>query len=121
MGANMDMMMDIQWENHAIEEGGMMTAVIPKQHKDRWDAVCEKMKGVEDELTSGKQLPMCNFCQSYGQLIQAGASIEEVKTGFGSVTLITADKPAVVDMIHKHIKRTQDEQEKMLAMAEQPQ
>lgn len=121
MGENMDMMMDLQWENHLIKDGGMMTAVIPEQHKKRWDALCEKMKDVEGELAQGKQLPMCNFCQSYGKLMEAGANMEEIKTGFGSVTLITSDKPEVVDMIHKHIKRTQDEHKKMMAMMQQPQ
>lgn len=118
MGENMDMMMEIEWENHIIENGGMMTAVIPEKHKERWDAVCKKMEATGEELASGKELPMCQFCQSYTKLMEAGAKVEDVEAGFGTVTLITSDKPEVVELIHKHFKRTQEEQKKMEKMME---
>lgn len=118
MGENMDMMKDIKWENHTLENGGMMTAVIPDEHKKRWDAVCKKMEATIEDMESGEEMPTCNFCKSYMKLMEAGANIEEVETGFGMVTLITSDKADVVDMIHKHIKRTQKESEKMEKMME---
>lgn len=118
MGEHMDMMMDIKWENHTIKSGGIMTAVVPDQHKEKWDQVCKKMEEVEKQLTEGEEMPLCGFCQSYASLLEAGATVEEVPTGFGRVTLITSDDPEVVAKIHTHFKRTQKEHKKMMAMAE---
>lgn len=115
MGENMDMMQDIKWENHTTKNGGMMTVVVPQQHKERWDSVCKAMHATGEKMQHGEDLPMCNFCQSWGELMQAGANFEEIKTDFGSVTLVTSDKPEVVEMIHQHFKKTQQAQQEMEA------
>lgn len=117
LGDNMDMLMEVQWENHLIKNGGIMTAAVPEKHKKRWDAVCKTMEDSMTEMASeGKDLPLCNFCKSYGALMEAGANMEDVETGFGSVTLITSDDPEVVKLIHKHFKRTQEESKKFEEM-----
>ncbi len=81
--------------------------------------MCEKRKAVAEDLAAGKEVPMCNFCRSCNNLMEAGANLTEVPTGFGSVTLITFDKPEAVEMTHRHVKQTQDEHERMMAMAQQ--
>lgn len=118
MAADMGMLMDIQWECHLIDQGAMLTTVVPEEHQEQWQQVCEQMKAMEEKLTAGEEMPLCNCCKSHLKLLQAGAKIQEVKTGFGSVTLITSDDAEVVSKIHKHIKRTQREHEKMMAMAQ---
>jgi hypothetical protein len=121
MAENMDMMMNVQWENHVIDNGGLMTVVVPDEHKQRWEKITEHMKATEEKLTGGEEMQLCNCCKSYNKLVEAGAKVEEVKTEFGSVTLITSDKPEVADMIQQHMKRTKEEAEKMMAMKEQGQ
>lgn len=114
LGENMDMLSQIDWENHLIENGGMTTAAVPEEYKERWDAVCKVMEeSMIKAAAEGMEVPLCNFCKSYDKLMKAGAKVEEVKTGFGSVTLITSDKPEVIKMIHQHIKRTQEESKKV--------
>jgi hydroxymethylpyrimidine/phosphomethylpyrimidine kinase len=118
MGADPEMMSHLQWETHVLKSGMLMTAVIPESVAEKWATVCKSMKAVESELTTGKQLPLCGYCQSYGKLMMAGANIEEIETGFGQVTLVTSNKPEVVKLIQELAKKTQEEYKKMMAAAQ---
>ena len=46
----------------------------------------------------------------------AAAEEEMIKTGFGTISLLTAKKPKTVKMIHKHAERSQQEAKKMEEM-----
>lgn len=97
----------IKCETHVIDNGMLMFAMIPADKKELF-AKCEKeMKATAEKLTAGEDLPLCGFCQSYGQLLQAGAKEQEIKTETGgSIHLLTSEKPDVVKKIHEHAKKT---------------
>ena len=76
------------------------------------------MKGMEKtgaRLMAGEKMPLCGFCTSYGELMMAGAVMDDVETGMGKVALMTSSDPKVVEKIHTHAERTIKEYEKMLA------
>lgn len=106
MGEHMDMMAECTWENHKIENGCMSASVVPEKHQAKMAEVHEKMMAVGKRLEQGEKMPLCGYCVGYGELKMAGARIEEVKTDFGMVALVTSDDPELVKKIHAHTDKT---------------
>ena len=106
MGQNMEMMEHVTWENHKIANGLLSASVVPKKYKEQMDAVHQKMKAVGEKAAKGAKIKMCGHCESYGELAMAGAKIEEIRTDFGHIALVTSDDPDVVKKIHAHTDRT---------------
>lgn len=107
-----DLMQAMKWESHKVANGMMMTTTIPADKKADFYAVCESMHSHTPQ--AGDQL--CGFCVGYGDLLKSGAKMEEVKTDFGMITLVTSDDDATVAKIHAVADRSNAEMKKLLQM-----
>lgn len=114
MASHADMMAEMKWETHVIDNGMLSVAMIPEKHQATMKEVNAKMKAVGDELQAGKELHLCGFCNSYGGLMESGAKEQQVETSFGMIAMLTSDDPEVVKKIHGHAKRTIAEYDAML-------
>lgn len=113
MGEHMDVMQQVTWETHKIDNGMLSASVIPKKHRTLMDKLHVKMESAGEELASGKSMELCGFCNSYDKLKKAGAKEQQVKTEFGMIGMLTSDDPEVVKQIHSHADRTIKEFEAM--------
>ncbi|MGI9457871.1 MAG: hypothetical protein ACR2NU_15000 [Aeoliella sp.] len=117
MSEHKELMMEMKWETHKIDNGLLMVASVPEEHMEVYRECCSQMDENIEVMKEGKAPEhLCGFCQSMGGLMQGGAKMEKVKTGFGTITLVTAGNEDAVGMIHKHAKRTQEEAKKMEEM-----
>ena len=120
MAAHPELMTERQWETHKIDNGMLMVALIPEKHQETFAGMCKMMKQKGKEIAaSGKSAHLCGFCESFGQLTDAGAKEQIVETKFGNITLVTATESATVSKIHRHAERTQEEAKKMAEMMAQ--
>ena len=104
---------NMTWENHLIANGALSFTSVTPEYKDAYQQMGKAMEAAGAKLMAGEQLPLCNFCQSYGALMMAGAKAEMVETAGGDIGLITSTDPELVKKIHAHTQRTIDEYNKM--------
>jgi hypothetical protein len=105
------MMENLGWENH-LTMNGMMSVTIYRTEgaKAYFADASTKMEEVGQKLMAGEQMPLCNYCQSFGKLLMTGkVTLEEFETETGQIMLVSSDDPAVVKMIHEHGQHTIDE------------
>ncbi len=115
MAAEEGLMEHMQWETHLVSNGCMSVAVIDPAYVAKMERAEKNMKAVMAKLEAGEQMPLCGFCMSYGNLIANGVNYEEIETGWGThISLMTSDKPEVVEMIQAHAQKTIDEYAKMM-------
>lgn len=114
---NPQLMMSTKWETHLIKNGMLMTSVVPEEHQQAFEKVCKQCE--KNHETVGKNASMCGFCEAMGGLMAAGVQMEEVKTDFGKITLMTSDDASTVKKIHEVAKKSQEEAKKMMAMLKQ--
>lgn len=107
-------MYDMKWETHLIDNGMISISHIPKKHRKAMDEAQKKMEGVIAKLGAGEQLDLCGFCVSMGDLMGAGAKNTDIKTSFGMVSLMTADDDETVKKIQAFAKQTQKEYKRVL-------
>lgn len=113
------LMENVKWEAYLIDNGMMSIAVVPENMRVSMDKAQVAMKATAKKLESGESINLCGFCQSYGELLMAGAKMKEMKTIGGDVMLITSDNPEIVEKIHAHTKKTiaaSKEMKKAMAM-----
>jgi len=113
MAGHAELMEKTTCETHMIDNGMLMVSCIPSEQRATMDAVNKKMEATIAQLMAGKQLPLCGFCTGYGALMAAGGKGQEIKTSFGSISLMTSDDPEVVKKIQSFAKRTDEEYKKM--------
>lgn len=119
MGEHKDLMMQVKWETHLIDNGILMMSVVPEDLQEKMGECCDEMKATAEKLMTGQiKGEMCGFCQAYGGLVGAGANVEEVKTAVGQISLLTSDDATTVKKIHEFGKVTQEETKKMEEMME---
>jgi hypothetical protein len=104
--ADEGLMDHVKCETHVIDNGMLMFASIPADKKAAFEKCEKEMKAVAEKLKSGEKVALCGFCQSYGELMKAGAKEQDVVTAAGHIHLLTSDKPDVVKKIHEHAKTT---------------
>ena len=116
MADHMELMSQIKWETHLIDNGFLSVSVIPDSAK----ATMKKAKsGMDKEIAKfekGAKMDLCGYCNGMGELIAAGAKKKEIETVGGNIFMLTSSDPAVVKKIHAHAKKTMDEYEKMQKM-----
>jgi hypothetical protein len=109
----------LTWENHNIPTGMMAVTVVDEGWEDKYESVAKKMEQTGAELMQGKQIPMCGMCRSMGKIFMTGkAQYEEVKTVAGYVAVLTSTDSEVINMIHDHTNRTNEEWQKIEALEE---
>ena len=109
------LMENMKWENHKIATGMMSVTVVNPGYEDAYARSMQAMDATSKRLHEGEEMQLCGFCQNMGRLMQSGAKMEQFDTNGGHVMLVTAMDPAVVNNIHEHVTRTQDEFAKMMA------
>jgi hypothetical protein len=103
------------WSNHVISTGMMSVTTIEPGWEDNFEACMAKMEEAGQKLMAGEQLPMCNYCQSYGMIYASGkASFEEIETDAGHISLTTSTDPETIAMIQTHAQKTIDAFNKMM-------
>jgi hypothetical protein len=119
MAANPELMRNMTWETHKIDNGMLCLTTVPKEMKKEFDAVSEKMMQAIDEVKAGaeqgKEVALCSFCASMGELMKANAKQQHIETATGAIHLCTSDDPAVVKKIHAMADKAIAEQKKMRA------
>jgi len=118
MAKNPELMMSMQWETHKIENGMLMMSTVPEGKQKKFEKVCTQMKEVAEKVAKGEKpdAVCCGFCTAFGKAMQAGANEQRIKTKSGAITLLTAQSPETVDMLHKMADRTIEEAKKFEAM-----
>ncbi len=100
-----ELMKNMSWETHKIDNGMLSVSSVPKGMKKEYDEVSEKMhhaiEQVSADAKAGKPVQLCNFCSSMSELMKAGAKEQHIETSSGSIDLCTSDDPAVVKKIHE--------------------
>jgi hypothetical protein len=106
MGEDMEMMQHVTWETHKIDNGMLSASVIPEQYQAKMDELHKQMHAQGEKLQSGEKMALCGFCESWGELMKAGAKEQQIKTDFGMIGMLTSDDPQLVKKIHAHADRT---------------
>jgi hypothetical protein len=117
MAEKPELMKDMVWETHKIENGMLCLSTVPKEFKHEFDAVMEKMmhavEHVKADAQQGKETELCRYCASMGELMKLGAKQEQINTSTGAIDLCTSGDPAVVAKIHEFADKAIAEQQKM--------
>jgi hypothetical protein len=102
--AKPDLMKEMTWETHKIDNGMLCVSTVPKEKKGEFDALNKEMKVAIEEVKAaeqqGKPVELCELCASWGELMKAGATEKEIALSNGSIHMITSSDPAVVAKIH---------------------
>lgn len=106
MAKEKGLMEHVKWEAYLLDNGMMSIAVVPENMRESMDRAHVAMKATAKKLESGESMNLCGFCQSYGELVMAGAKKQEMKTIGGDVMFITSDNPEIVKKIHAHTEKT---------------
>jgi hypothetical protein len=114
LAAEEGLMDAMHWEIHKIDNGMLTVATIPENMKAKFKKAEAAMAKTAKEMESGKELPLCGFCEAYGKLMAAGVKTQEFKGEAANVSLITSDDPAVVKQIHAMADRTIKEHKAMM-------
>lgn len=109
----------MQWENHATASGALSIMMVDPQYRAAYDQAMTAMTSLGEKLHRGEVDPatvtLCGHCAAYGELMQAGATVEEIDGEAADVTLITATDPQVVAKIHEYNDRTNREMGELMA------
>lgn len=110
-----DQMHRMRCETKVIDDGLIMVAFVPRNMKEAMDAAEKNMEKTVARLTQGEQLPMCGFCQGYGELMELGAKFQNMEVAGNDVTIVTSEDEEVVKKIQEFARQAQSEHEKMMA------
>ena len=101
------------WENHKIENGMLQIFTVAPEYAESYAKCMQAMETIGNDMTSGKinsmEAKMCGSCAAYGQLMMAGAKMENVKGDAADCALMTSSDPAVVAKIHEFCDRNNKE------------
>jgi hypothetical protein len=73
----------------------------------------QAVEKVKADSQAGKEVELCRFCASIGELMKLNAKAQHITTATGEIHLFTSDDPAVVAKIHAHADKAIEEQKKM--------
>jgi len=110
-----DLFQHMDWKNHRLTNGLMEVTTYPDGYAERFDALMKKMEAAGNKLMAGEQLPLCNMCQSYGRMMMAGAAFDHIPLENGAASVITAQDPQTIALIHEHVDTTIKAYEMMMA------
>jgi hypothetical protein len=117
IGENSELMREMTWETHKIDNGMLCLTTVPKELKKDFDAVSAKMmqaiEKVKADEEQGKEVELCHFCVAMGELMKLNAKQQHIETQTGAIHLCTSDDPAVVKKIHAMADKVIAEQKEM--------
>jgi hypothetical protein len=103
-----------KWEHYNIHNGMLTLSVVEKEYIPAFKNAIANMNKVVKQLEAGENVHLCGMCESFGSLMMAGVKIEEIESENIFVSMMTSDNPEVVEQIHQHTDRTNDEYAKWL-------
>ena len=115
MMAETGLMENMEWETHVIASGMMSITVVDPAYAEAFQRANKNMEKAHAAMMKGEQTNLCGFCQSYGSLFQAGATMEKIEINSGQVMLVTSSDAKLVKKIHAHAETTISEFKKMKA------
>jgi hypothetical protein len=117
MAENPELLKEMTWETHKIDNGMLCLTTVPKEQKKEFDTVSAKMMQaiakLEADPAHAKDAKLCSFCRSMGELHKAGAKMQHIDTQTGAIHMVTSDDPALVKKIHAMADKAIAEQKKM--------
>jgi hypothetical protein len=117
MAEKPELVKNMTWETHKIDNGMLCLTTVPKEMKKDFDVVSARMmqaiEKVRADETQGKEVELCHFCVTMGELMKLNAKQQHIETQTGAIHLCTSDDPAVVKKIHAMADKAIAEQKKM--------
>ncbi len=114
---NPELMKSMTWETHKIDNGMLCVTTAPKEQRDNFVDLNEKMHAeiekVKADQKSGKEVQLCDMCADMGKLVEAGANEKEIQIPNGSIHMLTSSDPAVVAKIHANADKAISMQKQM--------
>ena len=108
------LMDNVDWETYKISNGMLTITKIGAGYEEKFQNAAKNAQATAMKLQAGEQMHLCGFCTSYGNLMMAGVSNEEVESEVGIIQLMTSNDEAVVKQIHEHAHHTIDAYEQWL-------
>ena len=103
------------WEHFPISNGVMQVGHCPDEHKAAFGMAMAEMGKVQEKMKAGEAVNLDGYCMTFGELLGAGAKMENFQAAHSSVTLITSSDPELVKKIHAFTQKTNEELTKMAA------
>jgi len=104
MAAKPDLMKNMTWKTHKIDNGMLSVATVPKDKKGEFDAVHDQMmqnvEKVKAKQQQGQPVQLCEYCTAMSELMKAGANKQDIETETGDICLVTSNDAAVIQKIH---------------------
>jgi hypothetical protein len=118
IAANPELMQNMTWETHKIDNGMLCVSTVPKEKMSDFQALNAKMKSTMDKMktdaAAGKQPELCALCEGMAELMKSDAVKEkEIQLTNGSIHMMTSDDPAIVAKIHAEADKAIDMQKQM--------
>ncbi len=106
---------NMQWDTKLFAQGLIEVTTVPAAYEDRFDKLMAAMEATGAKLMAGEKIPLCGMCQSYGGLMMAGASMEQMQVGEAHISVISSADPAVIQKIRAHGETTIEEMKKWMS------
>lgn len=109
------LMNDLTHEQVAMKTGVLTIMTCPEKRMAEFKKTSALMNEIGAKAMKGEPVKMCGSCEAMGSFFMRGATMEEVWTKNGSVSLLTSTDPAVVADMHKWVQKNNEEYAKMAA------
>lgn len=104
----------LTYENFVIGTGTMSVTTVDPGFEGAYAKAMEAMHAVGEEMTAGKQMPLCGSCQDMMRLVKAGAKMENVDAKGAHILLLTSTDPEVIKELQAHGRRSIDEMAQLM-------
>lgn len=108
------LMEHLTYENFVIGTGTMSVTTVDPGFEGAYAKAMEAMHAVGEEMTAGKQMPLCGSCQDMMRLVKAGAKMENVDAKGAHILLLTSTDPEVIKELQAHGRRSIDEMAQLM-------
>lgn len=106
----------LKYEYHNIDGGFMAVTIVGKEYQEAYLSAMTAMQKVgEDMKTSGKPVPMCQFCTKFGEFMTTGAKTQIIHSELGDIFMMTSPDTAIVTQLQAFSSRTAEELKKLTA------
>jgi hypothetical protein len=112
--AEKGLMEHMKLENYKVATGMMSVTIVEPAYAEAWARAETKMSAMGDRLMKGEKMTLCGCCQDITDMMSAGAKMDNLHTGAGSVMMVTSTDPALIGRLQAHADRTNAEMAKMM-------
>lgn len=96
----------MQWETKLFANGLIEITTVPAAYEERFDQLMADMEAAGARMMAGEKMPLCGMCQSYGKLMMAGVSMDQMQAGEAHISVISSRDPDTVELIREHGRTT---------------